>query len=328
MKRSKTARFLVLSTLLALLPVIFTQWRNFFPAPPQLASPSSNSGFVLHKIREQKDYPLAPYVVVLTPPWLPTVSRDENRIAFYAPEDAFRVTAIASTGTRWNLGWHVADKREDPDLPDRQLLLFHLPRIYPTMYEWLDIEIQNKRGATAKWRLTGLSKGVHTAPSPQELNPAYADDGLFIHAHAQAIKANYKPWVPVQGSAGFYPVARPDAGHYWKIGLIDQDLEWAERRVGWGQKLSATYWVTAPETPAASPSYAKSRARGGGLGLSIPYPPDNRFARLTLRVEKYASAGDSGGTLVSSRVIELTCPITVHDITHLKPKTPTPAAPH
>lgn len=327
MKRFKTARFLLLATLLALVPVVFTQWHNYVPAPPRLASPSSSNGFVLHKIREVKYVP-GIYAVVLSPPWFPNVTKDKNGIASYLPEDAFRVAAVASTGTRWNLGWHIEDNREDPDLPAKQLLVTNIPKIYPAMYDWFDIEIQNKRGATAKWRLTGLSKGAHTVASPQELNPTYAADGLFIYVNAQALKASSKPWVPVQGIAGFYGVARPDSAHYWKIGLVDYGLEWEARRSGREENSNGGYAQTVQETPAASLSYVTSRGFYGGLLLSIPYPSDNRYAHFTLRVEKYASSGDSGGTLVSSRNIELACPLSVRDITHLQPKNPTRAARH
>ncbi len=324
MKRFKTARFFIFTTLLALTPLAFMQWRNYFPTPPQLASPRSSNGFVLHKIREVKYVPSI-YGVVLSPPWFPTVTKDKNNSSsYYAPKDAFRVTAIASTGTRWNLGWHIEDNRQDPDLPDKQLLVTNIPKIYPASYDWLDVEIQNKRGGVAKWRLTNLVKGIHAVASATELNPDYAADGLFIHAQTQLFKASPNPWVPMQGTGGFYAVALPDAAHYWKVALVDYGLEWQARKRE--KDSSGGFAFNAPETPLASAAYAK--AGGGGLLMSLPYPSDNRFAYMTLRVEKYASSGNDGGSLVSSRVIELTCPITVEDITHLKPKTPLRAARH
>lgn len=263
------------------------------------STPSSQSGYELKQIQRIEDIG---YSFILQSDWLPKIiPPTDSRNQEYEPCDAFQVTAEASTGSRWQLQWDVEKNWRFPNLGQEKYLFVTLPHAYPASYRYVDILLRDKKGRTARWRLTGLQRLKQVITPPEKPNRVFQHQGATVTAHAKWKYWIKHPNVPWLGDFLLTAVAKPAPGVRWEVHYIGTNFQWMS-----------------PEKPPLKGSEQTiltvplSTKPNGGFGTvgPVPYPPDNQYVQIVGKLLKFTKLKSGNGESIKTTPFVLTVPVT------------------
>ena len=294
----------------------YPDWDTLSNATPVLdgSTPVFQNGLELLGVRKtERDS----FTLILNAPVLPRIT--SQSLISYSPANAFSVEATSSLGHHWKMGWRLDSSDSVTynvyDAPLRHMgfpdpmLLTELPLAYPPGCRWVDVELSDRNGNHARWRLTHLQTARNIVPSPQTQARTYARNGVFLRLDGRWCHWDSKAQHEWRGELALSGCVTPDPARVWKVEPTGGQLQWASyhQRVGPSSPEERVGTLTCPLPQRPRASLLTTRPTFS-MQLTGDYPTANNYGIYYFDLLEYQVGANRKETLLSRTPLSLVAP--------------------